>query len=345
MRFVDQAVIIVEAGKGGDGCRHFRREKFVPKGGPDGGDGGRGGDILLEASSRSRSLLEFHHRKQHKAEAGAPGAGARKTGRSGDHLVLTVPLGTMIYDDETGEFLADLTHEGQRATVAVGGKGGWGNVHFKSSRRQAPDRANAGLPGQTRTLRMELKLLADIALVGVPNAGKSTLIRTISAARADVADYPFTTLTPNLGVVRHNGATFTVADVPGLIEGAAEGAGLGTRFLRHVERCRALVYLLAAGDALQPGDQWRMLRAELGAHEPELLQRPALIVLSKADILGPDLESALGEVRTDTGHQGVMALSSATRDGVTELLDAMVRHLQVDEPRANVAWDPLAPDN
>ena len=251
----------------------------------------------------------------------------------------------MIYDDETGEFLADLTHEGQRATVAVGGKGGWGNVHFKSSRRQAPDRANAGLPGQTRTLRMELKLLADIALVGVPNAGKSTLIRTISAARADVADYPFTTLTPNLGVVRHNGATFTVADVPGLIEGAAEGAGLGTRFLRHVERCRALVYLLAAGDALQPGDQWRMLRAELGAHEPELLQRPALIVLSKADILGPDLESALGEVRTDTGHQGVMALSSATRDGVTELLDAMVRHLQVDEPRANVAWDPLAPDN
>lgn len=342
MRFVDQAVILIEAGKGGDGCRHFRREKFVPKGGPDGGDGGRGGDVIIRASNRSRSLLDYHHRKLHKAESGQPGGTARKTGRSGDHLYLDVPPGTTLYDDETGEFLGDLVSDGQEIVVAVGGKGGWGNVHFKSSRRQAPERANPGLAGDARTLRMELKLLADVALVGVPNAGKSTLITTISAAKAEIAAYPFTTLTPNLGVVRHRGMVFTVADVPGLIEGAAKGAGLGARFLRHVERCRALVYLLAVGAPQSPGDQWRMLRAELAEHDPELLQRAAVIVLSKADIVGADIEDVVAEVQQDIGRNDILTISSATRSGLAQLLDAMATNIRSEPHSSSQAWDPLA---
>ena len=342
MRFVDQATIVVQAGKGGDGCRHFRREKFVPKGGPDGGDGGRGGDVIIAASNRARSLIDYHHRKLHKAEDGAAGAGARKTGRSGDDLVLHVPPGTMLFNDDTGAFLGDLVTDGQQLTVATGGKGGWGNVRFKSSRKQAPDRANPGLPGDELTLRMELKLLADIALVGVPNAGKSTLISTISAARAEVADYPFTTLTPNLGVVSIGGATFTVADVPGLIEGAAEGAGLGTRFLRHVERCSALVYMLAIGDALSPGDQLRMLKQELAAHHEELAQRPSLVVLSKADLLGPELDDIVAEVREDIGGMPVMPISAAARTGLDALVQTMAERALASTSEPPAEWHPLS---
>ena len=341
MRFIDQAKIILVAGDGGSGMRHFRREKFVPRGGPDGGDGGRGGDVIVEASTRSRSLLNFHHRKIHKAENGEHGSTSRKTGRSGEHLVLTVPLGTELYDDETGERISDLVAEGQRFVVAVGGNGGWGNVHFKSSKRQSPDRANAGLPGQERTVRLELKLLADIALVGLPNAGKSTLIRTISAAKAEVADYPFTTLTPNLGVVQHGDRTFTVADVPGLIAGAADGAGLGAQFLRHIERCRALVYLLMLGDEVSPGDQWRILRAELGQHDPALIERPSIIVLSKADVVGPDLGDELDALKQDIGRVDVLPLSATSRTGISQLLDTMVLHALATVEEAAPPWDPL----
>lgn len=343
MRFVDQATIRVAAGKGGDGVRHFRREKFVPKGGPDGGDGGRGGDILIRAQTRSRSLLDFHHRKIHKAEDGGNGASSRKQGKSGEHLVLTVPPGTEVYDDETGELLADLVEDGQECVVAVGGNGGWGNVHFKSSTRQSPERANAGNSGEERTLRMELKLLADAALVGVPNAGKSTLIRTISAARAVVADYPFTTLTPNLGVVRRHEKVFTVADVPGLIEGAADGAGLGIQFLRHIERCSVIVYLLAADAVQTPAEQWRMLREELAAHDADLPGRPTILVLSKIDTVGPQLDEILASFKQDTSAQPILAISSATRSGIEPLLDAIAAHIgnQGIEPREE--WDPLAP--
>ena len=260
MKFIDQATIVVTSGAGGHGSRHFRREKHVPRGGPDGGDGGKGGDVVLIASNRARSLFDFHHRKHFAAEDGALGGDSRSSGRSGEELVLIVPPGTVVHEEISGTVLGDLTHEGARLVVAVGGNGGWGNCHFKTATRQAPDRANLGQPGRTVQLRLELRLLADIALVGPPNVGKSTLIRAISASKAEVADYPFTTIVPNLGVVRHRERIFTVADVPGLVQGAAAGAGLGHRFLKHVERCAALVFVLDPLNEMPPATQLSMLR-------------------------------------------------------------------------------------
>lgn len=340
MRFVDQATIVAIAGDGGHGSRHFRREKNVPLGGPDGGDGGRGGDVVVRATQRARSLLDFHFNRIHRAHPGKPGAESRKTGRSADALVLDVPPGTVIYDADTDEVLADLVAEGDEAVVAEGGNGGWGNVHFKSATRQAPDRANSGLDGERRSLRLELKLLADVALVGLPNAGKSSLIRKISASKAEVGDYPFTTLVPNLGVVRHRHATFTVADVPGLIEGASDGLGLGAQFLRHVERCGALVYMLAADDEQPPAEQWRILRGELANHAADLLERPAVVVLSKADVLGPQLAELLAATRAAVGPD-VHPLSSVSGEGVPALLDLLLPHVPGSTPAPQLdTWDP-----
>ena len=342
MRFVDQATIVAVAGDGGSGSRHFRREKHVPRGGPDGGDGGRGGDVVLQASNRARSLLDFHYKRHHKAAAGKPGGTARKTGKSAEALVLYVPLGTSVIDDDTGEVLADLVAQDQRAVVAKGGNGGWGNIHFKSATRQAPERANPGLPGEQRTLRLELKLLADVALVGYPNAGKSTLIRRISASKAEVGDYPFTTLVPNLGVVRHRGKTFTVADVPGLVRGAASGAGLGIRFLRHVERCEVLVFLLAADHEEEPAEQLDALRHELASHASDLLQRPAVIAVSKSDVTGPEIDQTVADTAAATGAE-IIALSSATGAGVATMLDRMIGLLPAaDAVDQDAPWDPLS---
>lgn len=343
MQFIDQAVIAVQSGSGGHGSRSFRREKYIPRGGPDGGDGGKGGDVIVVADNRSRTLHDYHHKRLYAAEDGQHGMTARKTGRDGEDLVLFLPPGTQILDDETGELLHDLTQPDERIVLLRGGNGGWGNVHFATATRQAPDHANPGQAGQKRTLRLELKLLADVALVGYPNAGKSSLIRAISASRAVVADYPFTTLVPNLGVVRHHDRVFTVADIPGLLPGAAEGAGLGLRFLRHIERCRVLVYLLSPVDRDAPDYQWLVLQRELHAHEPGLLTRPSLVVLSKADALGPDAEAAAAAVAATIG-QPVLALSAVDGVGVQRLLAALSQQFPAQTPSAKAEWHPLRDD-
>ncbi len=340
MKFVDQANITVISGNGGPGSRHFRREKFVPRGGPDGGDGGRGGDVVLVASTRSRTLLVFHNRRTHRAENGRPGGDSRSTGRSGAELILTVPVGTEVIDEATGELIADLVVDGERAVVASGGIGGRGNYRFRSPTHQAPERADPGRNGVNRSLRLELKLLADVALVGLPNAGKSTLIRCVSASRARVADYPFTTLVPNLGVVRHGDRVFTVADIPGLIEGAADGAGLGTRFLRHVERCGALIFLLAAVDETEPEEAWHILRKELGQYAADLLERPSCVALGKSDALGEDAQSAASALAASLGTD-VIPVSGVTRLGIPVLLDRVAALLPRSESNA-APWEPTA---
>jgi GTP-binding protein len=341
MQFIDHATIIASSGAGGHGSRSFRREKHVPRGGPDGGDGGRGGDVVLLADQRSRSLLDYHNQRRYAAGDGEAGSGARKTGRDGDNLVLAVPPGTQVYDADSGELLADLVDQGQQVTLLRGGNGGWGNVHFATATRQAPERANPGQPGQTRTLRLELKLLADIALVGLPNVGKSSLIRAISASRAEVADYPFTTLVPNLGVVRHHGRTFTVADIPGLIEGAADGAGLGTHFLRHIERCHALCFLLTEGDP-DPQQALAILHNELARYDATLLDRPTTLCLAKADLLGPEAAEAAQALSTALG-QDVLPISAVAKTGLTTLLDRLVSHLAAPPAPETDGWDPLRP--
>lgn len=340
MQFIDEAVIVVSSGAGGPGSRHFRREKHVPRGGPDGGDGGRGGDVVLVAEDRSRTLLDYHFERHYRAGDGAGGQGQRKTGRDGNDLQLSVPPGTQVWDADSGHLLADLTATGTQVTLLRGGNGGWGNVHFATATRQAPERANQGQPGQTRTLRLELKLLADVALVGLPNAGKSSLIRAISASRAEVADYPFTTLVPNLGVVRHRSRVFTVADIPGLVAGAAGGAGLGLRFLRHVERCRVLAFLLAPGDELEPAAALDVLKAELDAFDRSLLERPAVVCLSKADLLGDQADAAAAALAQKL-QTPVRTLSAVARSGLDGFLDAVASHLEPRVPDAQAAFDPL----
>lgn len=341
MQFIDQAIISVQSGAGGQGSRHFRREKYIPRGGPDGGDGGKGGGVVLVADNRSRTLHDYHHKRLYTAEDGQDGMQARKTGRDGAELVLYLPPGTQVFDDDTGVLLADLTTANERIVLLEGGNGGWGNVRFASATRQTPDHANPGLPGQRKNLRLELKLLADVALVGYPNAGKSSLIRQISASQAVVADYPFTTLVPNLGVVRHHGRVFTVADIPGLVPGAAEGAGLGLRFLRHIERCRIMVYLLNPVDRDAPDYQWMVLQRELHEHDPKLLERPSLVVLSKADALGPDAQQRADEIAALIG-QPVLPLSALNGTGLDRLLTALALQFQPETPDEPPKWDPLA---
>ncbi len=340
MQFIDEATIIAKSGAGGLGSRHFRREKHVPRGGPDGGDGGRGGDVVAIADGRSRSLLDYHFDRHYAATDGHGGQGQKKTGKDGEDLVLAVPPGTQIYDAVSAELLADMVAEGQTAVLLRGGNGGWGNVHFATATRQAPEHANPGQPGQERPLRLVLKLLADVALVGMPNVGKSSLIRAISASRAVVADYPFTTLVPNLGVVRHHSKVFTVADIPGLIAGASEGAGLGLRFLRHIERCKALVFLLSPVDALSPAEALAMLRQELAAHDTALLQRPHIVCLGKADLLGDQIQDQVQALARELG-EAVVAVSPVTRLGIAGLLDALAQQFEPAAPDGDTAWSPV----
>jgi GTP-binding protein len=293
--FVDEAKIYVKAGNGGNGCMAFRREKYVPRGGPSGGDGGNGGSVYLEANPNDNTLLRYRYNREFKAERGRHGEGSNRTGHSGEDLVLQVPVGTLAFDDQSGETIADLATPAQRVLVAHGGRGGRGNQHFAKPWHQAPREHEDGFPGEERHLRLELRLLADVGLVGFPNAGKSTLISVISAARPKIASYPFTTLEPNLGVVnadggtgkegREIGRTFVVADLPGLIEGAHLGAGLGIRFLRHVERTRLLVHLVDTSDATadDPVHSFEIINGELAAFSESLMQKPMIVVASKLD--------------------------------------------------------------
>ncbi|HZX71023.1 MAG TPA: GTPase ObgE [Rhodanobacter sp.] len=298
MKFVDEANIKVQAGDGGNGCISFRREKFIPFGGPDGGDGGSGGSVWLVADEGINTLVDFRHQRSFKAQRGQNGMGSQMYGKGGDDNAIRVPVGTMITNVDTDEVIGDLTSHGQRMLVAQGGKGGLGNIHFKTSVNRAPRKATPGTPGDMRELKLELRLLADVGLLGFPNAGKSTFIRAVSAATPRVADYPFTTLHPNLGVVSLGvDQSFVIADIPGLIEGASEGAGLGIQFLRHVARTSLLLHLvdIAPIDGSNVADQVRAIELELEKFNPELLERPRWLVLNKADMLAADERQAVAE--------------------------------------------------
>lgn len=329
--FVDEAKIFVKGGNGGNGCVAFRREKYVPRGGPSGGDGGHGGSVILEANPNDNTLLRYRYNREFKADRGRHGEGSNCTGHSGADMILQVPVGTVVYDEDSGETLADLSEPGQRILAAQGGRGGRGNQNFAKPWHQAPREHEDGFPGQERHLRLELKLLADAGLVGFPNAGKSTLISVISAARPKIANYPFTTLEPNLGVVnadgggsqgRELGRTFVVADLPGLIEGAHEGAGLGIRFLRHVERTRLLVHLIDTSDATDedPIHAYNIITGELAAFSEALAKKPTIVAASKLDATTD--RTRLEELRDFCAKQKIEfhTISAATGEGVRELV-------------------------
>lgn len=334
MKFVDEAIIQVKAGNGGNGCVSFRREKYIPRGGPDGGDGGRGGSVYLEAREGLNTLADFRHTRRFAAGRGENGKGRQMSGRSADDVVLGVPVGTIVGDVETGEILGDLTHHGERLMVAEGGRGGLGNVHFKSSTNRAPRRSVPGTPGERRELRLELKVLADVGLLGLPNAGKSTLIRAISAARPKVADYPFTTLYPNLGVVRVGASRgFVIADIPGLIEGAAAGAGLGVRFLKHLARTRLLLHVVDVARLYEDADlaaDVKSLARELAAFSPELAARERWLVLNKMDLIPPDERGAIeATLVTRLGWSGpVFHVSGQTGEGTERLCQRIMSRLE-----------------
>jgi GTPase len=321
VKLVDEAEITVIAGAGGNGCASFRREKYIPLGGPDGGDGGNGGSIWLEADENLNTLIDFRHQRQFKAQRGENGMGNQKYGKKGEDVVIRVPVGTVVTHLDTDEVIGDLTTHGMRLKVAEGGRGGWGNMHFKTSTNRAPTRAVSGLPGDQRELKLELKLLADVGMLGFPNAGKSTFIRAVSAATPRVADYPFTTLYPSLGVVRvERDRSFVIADIPGLIEGAAEGAGLGMTFLKHVQRTRLLLHMVDAvpyEDGVDPVTQVRAIEAELGKFDPELLDKPRWLVLNKLDLLPEDeREARIAQIIGDLDWQAPwFAVSAISKDG------------------------------
>jgi len=337
--FVDEIDVFVKGGDGGAGCISFRREKFVPRGGPDGGDGGDGGSVLLEADPGITTLLDFHYRRHYTAERGQHGKGSNKHGASGEDTVLRVPLGTVVSDRDTGERLGDLTSPGERVLVAHGARGGRGNARFVSSTNRAPRRADLGRAGAERWMHLELKLLADVGVVGFPNAGKSTLVSRLSAAKPKIADYPFTTLQPTLGIVRvDDHRSFVIADLPGLIEGAAEGKGLGHRFLRHTERTRVLVHLvdLDPSGGRDPVEDWRVIQGELAAYSKDLAAHPQIVVGSKAEL--PGTEARRGQLEGFCAAQGLPfhAISSVTGLG----LDGLVRDIAAI--LANHSWAPAA---
>jgi GTPase len=340
---IDRARIWVKAGDGGNGSSSFRREKYVPRGGPDGGDGGRGGTVYLRAKSNLTSLLPFQFTTRFKADQGGPGRSQQRHGKNGKDLYVDVPVGSVVWDDDSGEILADLTEDDERAAVARGGRGGLGNVHFKTSTRQAPRLAELGEPGEERWLRLELRMIADVGLVGLPNAGKSTLLAASSAARPKIADYPFTTLEPILGVVQVGGVDgqiFVMADIPGLIGGAAQGIGLGLEFLRHVRRTKVLVHVLDASGGLEARDplqDFETVNAELNAYEEDLLAKPMLVALNKTDI--PETRQNLVSLTTELQNRGftVFPISAVTGEGVPELLQAVATRLrEVQQQEAEI---------
>jgi GTP-binding protein len=337
MKFFDEARIEVHAGKGGNGAVSFRREKYVPRGGPDGGDGGAGGSIYAVADRNINTLIDYRYARIHRAKDGERGRGADCNGRGANDIVLRMPVGTVIIDAETGERVADLTLDGQKALLARGGAGGLGNLNFKSSTNRAPRQSTPGQAGESRFLSLELKVLADVGLLGMPNAGKSSLIRRISAARPKVADYPFTTLSPNLGVVRVGPSqSFVVADIPGLIEGAAEGAGLGHRFLRHLSRTRLLLHVVDAVPLTPDSDPVRDARAvvaELKKYDPALHRKPRWLVLNKLDLLpDPERSSTVERIVRRLRWRGpVFAVSALSGEGCAELVNAVGAHLALEQ--------------
>ena len=329
MKFIDEAIITVQSGNGGRGCVSFRREKYVPRGGPDGGDGGKGGDVILKSTSRRRTLYPFQFKRQFKAQDGAHGQGKQKTGRNGSDLIIEIPPGTLVKDADTDEILKDFTAAGESYSVVNGGKGGLGNARFKTSTNRTPRYSQPGEPGQSRELKLELKLLADVGIIGLPNVGKSTLLSSISSATPKIGDYPFTTLTPTLGVIETGWAEpFVVADIPGLIEGAHQGAGLGIRFLRHIERTRILIHLLDAQtiNPEQPLMGYEIINSELQFFNPQLPQKPQIVVLNKIDL--PGTETAASALVDALGDQPVILISALKKKGIQKLISRIIELLE-----------------
>lgn len=342
MKFLDLAKVTIRSGSGGNGAVSFRREKFIPEGGPDGGDGGRGGDVVAEVVEGLNTLIDFRYQQHFFARNGQGGMGRQRTGASGEDIVLRVPVGTEILEDDGETVIADMTEPGQRVTLAQGGNGGWGNLRFASSTNRAPRRANPGQPGVEREIWLRLKLIADAGLLGLPNAGKSTFLAAVSNARPKIADYPFTTLVPNLGVVGVDGAEFVMADIPGLIEGAAEGRGLGDRFLGHVERCAVLVHLVD-GTSGRPVSDWRVIERELALYGGGLADKPRITVLNKIDAMTDKArDHALRKLEGVTGGP-VLPMSAATGEGVREVLRAMRRVIEDSRIEPETEAEPWFP--
>lgn len=340
MKFIDEAIIRVEAGKGGDGCLSFRREKFIPFGGPNGGDGGDGGSIFFQADGNINTLIDFRYKRTFRAQNGQKGMGADCTGKSGEDLIIPVPVGTVVADCDTGEFIGDLAKPQDKLLIAKGGVHGLGNTRFKSSTNRSPQQTTKGTLGDSRNLKLELKLLADVGLVGLPNAGKSTLIRAVSAATPKVADYPFTTLHPHLGVVRIDfNRSLVIADVPGLIEGAAEGAGLGIRFLKHLERTRVLLHLLdiLPADGSDPVQNFHIIEAELNKFSNDLAAKPRWLVFNKLDLLLPDeAEARCQEILKNLNWKGeVFKISAITREGTEKLCHELAAYFESSSSSLN----------
>jgi GTP-binding protein len=342
MKFLDQAKVFIRSGDGGAGCVSFRREKFIEFGGPNGGNGGRGGDVVAECVDGLNTLIDYRYQQHFKAKTGGHGMGANRSGASAPDVVLKIPVGTQVFDEDNETLLADFTAVGQRAVLAKGGNGGFGNSHFKSSTNRAPRHANPGLPGEERTIWLRLKLIADAGLVGLPNAGKSTFLAAVSAAKPKIADYPFTTLHPQLGVVSVDTREFVLADIPGLIEGAHEGAGLGDRFLGHVERCRVLLHLVD-GTGEHAGEAYKTVRAELEAYGNGLADKPEIVALNKADALTPEqLKQQTARLKR-AAKKTPLVISGATGQGVTEALRTLVKVIDQSSERerpTEAAWHP-----
>jgi len=347
MHFLDQAKIYVRSGAGGAGAVSFRREKYVEYGGPDGGNGGKGGDIIFEAVPGLNTLIDFRYTQHFKAPRGGGGAGKNRTGAGGEDLVIKVPVGTQVIDEEYDTVLADLTEPGQRITLLEGGMGGRGNASYKTSTNRAPRQHQPGMPGEEMWVWLRLKLLADAGLVGLPNAGKSTFINQVSNANAKVGEYAFTTTRPQLGVVSHKGREFVLADIPGLIEGAAEGAGIGDRFLGHIERCRVLIHLVDISGP-DPAEAMRVVEDELEAYGAGLDEKPTLIALNKIDLADKELVKAFTDELKAAGARKVFAISGATGEGIEKLLDAVLAYLPVaaplghaDDAEVEKPWSPI----
>jgi GTPase len=345
MKFLDEAKVYIRSGDGGNGCVSFRREKFIEFGGPNGGDGGKGGDVIAEAVDGLNTLIDYRYQQHFFAKNGQPGMGKDRHGANGADIVLKVPVGTQIYEEDGATLIVDLTERGERAVLAQGGNGGFGNTHFKSATNRAPRRANPGQPGTEQTIRLRLKLIADAGIVGLPNAGKSTFLAVVSAARPKIADYPFTTLQPQLGVVEIDGREFVLADIPGLIEGAHEGAGLGDRFLGHVERCRVLLHLVdgAGGDA---GAAYKTIRAELSAYGEGLADKPEIVALSKADAIdAAEVEQQADRLKR-AARKAPLVVSAVSGAGVPEVLRALIAVIEkahatdAEQKVSGAAWLP-----
>jgi GTP-binding protein len=345
MKFLDEAKVYIASGAGGNGCIAFRREKFIEFGGPSGGDGGKGGDVVIEAVNGLNTLIDYRYQQHFKAQTGGGGMGKDQHGANGKDVTLRVPIGTQVYEEDGETLLADFTAVGQCATIAKGGNGGFGNAYFKSSTNQSPRRANPGQPGEERIIRLRLKLIADAGIIGLPNAGKSTFLATVTAAKPKIADYPFTTLHPQLGVVRVDEREFVLADLPGLIEGAHEGVGLGDRFLGHTERCRVLLHLID-GTGEDAGADYQTVRTELEAYGQGLTDKPEIVALTKVDSLTPEAIKAQAAKLKKACKKTPLLLSSASQQGVKEVLRALWKVIATDREDSDTAgvkeeaWQP-----